>query len=109
MASLYVELKVEARGILCSLFNKRQSVRCALHAEDGSPTGITMRAYLRLVNRLTQSTSIEICQPNLKRMPCPPRGYSQFTFRCSLQMMRQLPHSKQPSVIKVTLPLPSVL
>ena len=48
-------------------------------------------------------------QPNLNKMPWPPRGYSQATLRCSVQMMRQLPHSRQPSVISVTLPLPSVL
>ncbi len=47
--------------------------------------------------------------PNLNKMPWPPRGYSQATFIRSVQMIRQLPHSRQPSVISVTLRLPSAL
>jgi ATP-dependent DNA helicase RecG len=57
----------------------------------------------------TRSEQATGCYPNLNKMPCPPRGYSQFTLVNSEQMIRQLPHSRQPSVIRVTLPLPSAL
>jgi len=48
-------------------------------------------------------------QPNLNRIPKPPRGYSHSTLRCSVQITRQVPHSRQPSVISVTAPLPSAV
>src|SRR5450830_615280 len=69
-----------------------------------------LKIRTNVANAVVQDNRLELrAQPNLNRMPYPPRGYSQATLRCSSQMMRQVPHSRQPSLMTVTWPLPSMV
>ena len=83
----------------------------ALGAHRGSQLFVAARGLAFQLDGMGQEqfNIVHGAQPNLKRMPWPPRGYSQATLLCSVQITRQLPHSRQPSVMSVTVRLPSAL